>query len=79
VDEINRTGGEFNFDKDFVLKTCLVLCDFKDIAFKVDNFNRSNMLLIEQRWNEIKDALRLTVSLVSAFVTIEIRWHQAML
>jgi len=67
VDEINRTGGEFNFDKDFVLKTCLVLCDFKDIAFKVDNFNRSNMLLIEQRWNEIKDALRLTVSLVSAF------------
>lgn len=67
VDEINRTGGAFNFDKDFVLKTCLVLCDFTDIAFKVDNFNRNNMLLIEQRWNEIKDALRLTVSLVSAF------------
>ncbi|MED4046767.1 DUF262 domain-containing protein, partial [Priestia aryabhattai] len=37
VDEINQIGSGFNFNKDFVLKACLVLCDFKDIAFKVDN------------------------------------------
>ena len=50
VDEINRIGDGFNFNKDFVLKTCLVLSDFSDIAFKVDNFNRTNMLKIEESW-----------------------------
>ncbi len=67
VDEISNVGDGFNFNKDFVLKTCLVLCDFPDIAFKVDNFNRSNMLTIERRWDEITEAIRLTVNLVAAF------------
>jgi len=67
VDEISNIGDGFNFNKDFVLKTCLVLCDFPDIAFKVDNFNKSNMLTIERRWEEITGALKLTVNLVAAF------------
>lgn len=66
VDEINKVGEGFNFNKDFILKTCLVLCDFPDIAFKVDNFNKKNMLNIERRWEEITDSIRLTVNLVSA-------------
>jgi hypothetical protein len=41
ITELNRSGGVFNFDKDFVLKACLVISDFTDIAFKVDNFNSS--------------------------------------
>lgn len=67
VDEINQIGNGFNFDKDFVLKACLVLCDFKDIAFKVDNFNAETMQKIEQNWDNIKDAIRLAVTLVSSF------------
>ncbi|HEV7736689.1 MAG TPA: DUF262 domain-containing protein, partial [Chlamydiales bacterium] len=67
VDEINQVGEGFNFNKDFVLKTCLVVCDFPDIAFKVDNFNKSNMLKIESRWEQITESIRLTVNLVSAF------------
>ena len=67
VDEVNKVGEGFNFNKDFVLKTCLVLCDFPDIAFKVDNFNKANMLKIEGRWEEITESIRLTVNLVSAF------------
>jgi hypothetical protein len=67
VDDISSIGDGFNFNKDFVLKTCLVLCDFPDIAFKVDNFNRTNMLTIERRWEEITEALKLTVNLVAAF------------
>ncbi len=67
VDEIENIGNGFVFSKDFVLKSCLVLCDFTNIAFKVDNFNRANMLTIENRWEEITQALRLTVSLVDAF------------
>ena len=67
VDEINNIGNGFNFDKDFVLKTCLVLCDFRDIAFKVDNFNKENMIIIEKTWDNISDAIDLATKLVSSF------------
>lgn len=67
VDELNAIGDGFNFDKDLVLKSCLVLGDFKDIAFKVDNFNKENMLKIEGQWEEITTALQYAVTLVSAF------------
>ncbi|WP_419883965.1 DUF262 domain-containing protein [Peribacillus sp. B-H-3] len=67
VDELNQIGAGFNFNKDFVLKACLVLCDFKDIAFKVDNFNKDAMLKIEQNWDNVKEAIRLSVNLISSF------------
>lgn len=67
VDEINGIGNAFNFNKDFVLKSCLVLSDFGDIAFKVDNFNSSNMLKIEKNWDDISQAIRLAVTLVASF------------
>ena len=67
VDELNAIGDGFNFDKDLILKSCLVLGDFKDIAFKVDNFNKENMLKIETQWEDIKTALQYAVTLVSAF------------
>lgn len=66
VDEINRIGNGFDTNKDFVLKTCLVLADFKDIAFKVDSFNSSNMLAIEERWDDIKEAIRASFMLLAS-------------
>ncbi|HCY77695.1 MAG TPA: hypothetical protein DHV28_17425 [Ignavibacteriales bacterium] len=67
VDQINSIGDGFNFNKDFVLKACLVLSDFTDIAFKVDNFNKANMLIIENNWEQITNAIRLATELVSSF------------
>ncbi|HDR4421711.1 TPA: DUF262 domain-containing protein [Bacillus cereus] len=67
VDEINQIGDGFKFDKDFVLKACLVLCDFKDIAFKVDNFNAETMEKIEDNWDRAKEAIRLAINLVASF------------
>lgn len=67
VDEISEDGEGFNFNKDFVLKTCLVLCDFPNVAFKVDNFNRKNMQIIEENWNDITASLKLTVNLIESF------------
>ena len=67
VEELNNIGDGFNFNKDFVLKSCLVLCDFSDIAFKVDNFNKQNMLKIESEWDQITAVLRMSVGLVSSF------------
>ena len=51
VDKINDTGKGFNFNKDFVLKNCLVLANLPDIKFKVDNFTTQNMKVIEQDWD----------------------------
>jgi hypothetical protein len=67
VDELNGIGNGFAFNKDWVLKSCLVLGDFTDIAFKVDNFNKANMLRIENSWGEISEALQNAVILVSSF------------
>lgn len=67
VDQINSIGDGFNFNKDFVLKACLVLSDFKDIAFKVDNFNKANMLKIENNWELITNSIRIAAGLVSSF------------
>lgn len=65
VDEVNAIGDGFNINKDFVLKNCLVLSGFKDIAFKVDNFNQKNMLAIERKWDDITEAIRSAVVLLS--------------
>lgn len=67
VDEINNIGEGFNFNKDLVLKTCLVLCDFSDVAFKVDNFDSEAMSKIEAEWDNIAQSIRLTVQLISKF------------
>lgn len=52
VDDINRVGDGFSFNKDFVLKACLVLSDFPDVKFKVENFNSKNMHTIEKTGSE---------------------------
>lgn len=67
VDYINSIGYGFNVNKDFVLKASLVLTEFRDIAFKVDNFNKHNMLKIEQNWATIKKSITQAFILVSSF------------
>lgn len=67
VDDLNKTGLGFDFTKDWVLKAGLMLSDIGSVGFKVDNFNRENMRIFENRWFAIKDALTLTVELVSSF------------
>lgn len=67
VDEINNIGEGFEFDKDFVLKSCLVLSDLSDIAFKVDNFSNKNMAIIEKKWEDIEKSIKLAVDLISGF------------
>ena len=67
VDRINDVGKGFNFNKDFVLKSCLVLADIKDVAFKVDNFSSENMEKIEAQWEDISNAIVLAVRLAAHF------------
>ncbi len=64
VDDINQIGDGFSFNKDIVLKSCLVLADF-DVKFKVDNFTKENMTVIENNWDKTSTAMRTAIQLVA--------------
>ena len=66
VDELNKEG--FAIDKDFILKAALYLTkEIKNIRFKVDNFKKENMDLIEENWDNISDSLKLSLNLLKSF------------
>ncbi|MCV3743364.1 DUF262 domain-containing protein [Ureaplasma sp. ES3154-GEN] len=71
VNEINRIDNSdhigFNFDKDFVLKASLVMNNFPNIKYKVDNFNETNTEKMENNWDDVTKAIRIAVELVSSF------------
>jgi uncharacterized protein with ParB-like and HNH nuclease domain len=67
VEELNDIGEKFTLNKDFVLKSCLVLSDIPAIEFRVSNFTRENMEKIEKQWELISRALNETVKLISSW------------
>jgi hypothetical protein len=67
VDELNATGGGFAYSKDLVLKAGLMLSDIGSVGFKVENFNRANMEVLEARWPEVETALTVAVQLLASF------------
>lgn len=67
VDQINQIHPGFKFSKDLVLKNCLVLSELPDIRFKVDNFKKSNMKIIEKSWDRTSSSLISAVKLVAKF------------
>lgn len=67
TDDLNDIGDGFDFPRDFVLKSGLVLADIQDIGFRVANFNRHNMRTLEAAWEPMMDATRLAVELADQF------------
>ena len=67
TDFLNETGTGYKFGKDFVLKACLYLCETLPIQYKVKNFTKPNLLIIESNWESIKKTLASTVRLISRF------------
>lgn len=67
VDDLNSTGDGFAFSKDLVLKAGLMLADIGSVGFKVENFNRENMEVLEKRWPDVKQSLKLAVQLLASF------------
>ena len=67
VDGINVDLTRKNsFDKDFIMKSCLMLTDLP-VAYKVQNFNNENLDLIRREWPAIKQAVRRGVDLANSF------------
>ena len=66
VDTLNDIGAGFNFSHDFVLKAGLMLSDIASVGFKVDNFSKKNMAILQDNWPSIRSALTRTVQLASS-------------
>lgn len=66
VDEMNKIGDGFNISKDLVLKAGLMLSDLK-VGFKVENFNKESMTILEEHWQPIKQVLLLTMELLASY------------
>ena len=65
VSELNSIGNGFDLDKDFILKAGLYLTEnIKNIKFKVNNFKRENVELIEKNWENISKTLKITMNLL---------------
>ena len=67
VDDLNQIGDGFRISQDLVLKAGLVLTDIGDVGFKVENFDEANMSVLENRWEEVRQTLQLTVRLFASF------------
>jgi hypothetical protein len=67
TDSLNEIGNGYSFGKDFVLKASLYLSENLPIQYKVKNFTRKNLRIIEGNWEKIKESLSVTVRLISRF------------
>ena len=67
VDDLNQIGPGLGLTKDFVLKAGLMLTDIASVGFQVRNFTQSNMEILEENWQKIRDALIETVQIVTGF------------
>jgi len=63
---INQKGEGFSFNNDFLMRTCLVLCDLP-VLFKVNSFKSDNVQLIKNKWSEIENAVNRTLDLLVDF------------
>ncbi len=67
VDDMNKTGDGFSYSKDLVLKAGLMLSDIGSVGFKVENFNKTNMEILESNWQAIRESLLLAARLMATF------------
>ncbi len=63
---INKLGDTFNFNNDFVMRSCLMLTDC-DVLFKVGSFKTENVLKIKEKWDKIKQSIQKTIELLVEF------------
>jgi len=67
VDHLNTQLPKINnYDKDFLLKSTLVLTDLP-VAYRVSQFNRDNVSKIEDEWLTIKNAIEEAAKLVNYY------------
>ena len=67
VDGLKGIGARFELSLNFVLRAGLMLSDIPSVGFRMENFTRRNVAVLEDNWAGIRTALYTTVRLVSSF------------
>lgn len=67
LEEIN--GNTYDFDGDFILKTCLVIFaeSQTDIRYKIENLKEKKIDDIKQNWEKIAKTIKLTISVAKDY------------
>lgn len=66
ISDMNGEDGLFNFNTDFLMRTCLFLVD-APMNFKVSTFDAKNINKIKASWEDIRTSLIETASLLRGF------------
>jgi uncharacterized protein with ParB-like and HNH nuclease domain len=67
VDRLNdQLDRKNDFNKDFVMRSCLVISDL-DHIYKVSNFTNEALLKIQNNWQKIRSSLERTTKLINRF------------
>jgi len=67
VDELNnKLTCKNRLNKDFVMKSCLVLLD-QPVAYRVSSFTKGTCTVIRSWWDEVRQAIKRTVDTANAF------------
>ena len=60
ITRINKKGERFNFTKDFIMRTCLVLSN-APVGMKIESFKKDNTEYIRDNFDSISDAIEKAV------------------
>ena len=63
IEDLNGQDGLFNFNTDFLMRSCLFLID-APMSFKVHNFDKKNINKIKDNWASIGNALTYAVQIL---------------
>ncbi len=63
VSNINTIGDHYEFDNDFIMRTCLYILDLP-ILMTVSSFGKDNVATIRENWLSIKSAIKDTIILL---------------
>lgn len=66
ISDMNGEDGLFNFNTDFLMRTCLFLVD-APMNFKVQTFNSTNINKIKDNWDHIRKALIDAAAMLRGF------------
>lgn len=64
LQEINRIGEHYFFSNDFIMRVCLYIMDMP-ISLKVENFGLTNVNKIQNAWEQIRQSIKDTITLLS--------------
>lgn len=66
INIINKKGQGFNFDNDFIMRTCLYLmCPSSEL--KIENLGSANIKAIKDNWENIKNSIIKAIDLLNCF------------